>query len=60
MESWFRLLEASTDRDLSGAARLLDEPTEADRQLEVWRETGSAIEVARDAVRRTRAVVEDA
>ncbi|QIN79192.1 YbdK family carboxylate-amine ligase [Rubrobacter marinus] len=59
LESWFRLLEASTERDLSGAARLLDEPTEADRQLEVWRETGSAVEVARDAARRTRAAVEE-
>ena len=60
MESWFRLLEASTDRDLSGVARLLDEPTEADRQLEVWRETGSVVEVARDAAERTRAAVEGA
>ncbi len=60
LDSWFRLLEASTDRDLSGAARLLDEPTEADRQLEVWRETGSAVEVARDAAERTRTAVESA
>ena len=58
LESWFRLLEGSTDRDLSGAARLLDEPTEADRQLEIWRETGSVLEVARDVAKRTRATVE--
>lgn len=60
LESWLRLLEASTTRDLSGAARLLDEPTEADRQLEVWRETGSVVEVARDAAERTRSMVEGA
>ena len=58
LESWFHLLERSTDRDLSGAARLLDEPTEADRQLEVWRETGSVLGVARDVAQRTRATVE--
>ncbi|MDP9425743.1 MAG: YbdK family carboxylate-amine ligase [Actinomycetota bacterium] len=60
LESWMRLLEASTDRDLSGAARLLDQPTEADRQLEVWRETDSVVEVARDAAERTRTAVEGA
>ena len=47
-------LEENTKRDLSGARRILQVPTEADRQLEVWRETGSTLEVARDIVNRTR------
>ena len=47
-----------TDRDLSGVGRILREPTEADRQLEVWRETGSVFEVARDIAERTRATVD--
>jgi len=50
-------LEDRTARDLSGAWRILDEPTEADRQLEVWRETGSTMEVVRDIANRTRASV---
>ncbi|TCJ17372.1 YbdK family carboxylate-amine ligase [Rubrobacter taiwanensis] len=41
-------------RDLSGVERILDEPAGAERQLEVWRETGSLVEVARDIARRTR------
>ena len=51
-------LTADSERDLSGVERILGEPTEADRQLEVWRETGSAFEVARDVAARTRASVE--
>ena len=47
-------LKANTKRDLSGTERILDEPTEADRQLEVWRDTGSVFEVARDVAARTR------
>jgi glutamate---cysteine ligase / carboxylate-amine ligase len=47
-----RLSEATT-RDLSGLERVLDEPSESVRQLEVWRETGSTLEVARDLVART-------
>ena len=34
------------------------EPTEADRQLDVWRETGSVFEVARDVAARTCAFAE--
>jgi glutamate---cysteine ligase / carboxylate-amine ligase len=49
--------ELCADRDLSGVERLLDEPTGADRQLQVWRETGSIQEVVRDIVERTRASV---
>ncbi len=55
IERLLAMLEKHTGRDLSGARRILEEPTEADRQLEVWRETGSTIEVARDIVDRTRA-----
>ncbi len=48
------LLENHTGRDLSGVARILSEPTEADRQLKVYRETGSIREVARDLAERVR------
>jgi carboxylate-amine ligase len=47
-----------TSRDLSALQRLLEEPTESVRQLEVWRETGSVLEVARDISQRTQASVE--
>ena len=50
-----RLIEA-TYRDLSGLERILDKPTESVRQLEVWRETGSTLEVAKDLARRTSAL----
>ncbi len=56
--NWLEDLQAHAGRDLSGVKRVLREPTEADRQLEVWRETGSAFEVARDVAARTRASVE--
>ena len=54
LEGWLERLEANTKRDLSGVGRILDEPTGADRQLEVWRETNSAFEVALDVADRTR------
>jgi carboxylate-amine ligase len=54
LAAWLEDLAARTGRDLSGAARLLDEPTGADRQLEVYEETGSVAEVVRDVARRTR------
>jgi carboxylate-amine ligase len=50
-----RLSEATT-RDLSGLERVLDGPTGSVRQLEVWRETGSTLEVAKDLVSRTSAL----
>src|SRR5215211_272126 len=46
-------LSAATYRDLSGIERALGGPTESVRQLEVWRETGSTLEVAKDLARRT-------
>ena len=58
LEGWLEYLESRTERDLSGIGRILDEPTGAERQLEVWRETGSAVEVARDIAERTRASIE--
>ena len=42
-------------RDLSGVERILDEPTEAARQLEVWRESGSLEAVVREIADRSRA-----
>jgi carboxylate-amine ligase len=47
-------LSETTTRDLSALARILDEPTESVRQLEVWKETNySTIEVARDLAKMT-------
>ena len=54
VESLFDSLADKTKRDLSPLALLLDEPTESERQLEVWQDTGSVEEVARDIARRTR------
>jgi glutamate---cysteine ligase / carboxylate-amine ligase len=45
-------LSKATYRDLSGVERALGGPTESVRQLEVWRETGSTLEVAKDLARR--------
>ncbi|HET7480419.1 MAG TPA: YbdK family carboxylate-amine ligase [Rubrobacteraceae bacterium] len=47
-----------SDRDLSTLATLLTQPTESARQLAVWRETGSILEVARDVAQRTRSATE--
>ena len=55
----FEILEkGATSRDLSALQRLLEEPTESVRQLEVWRETGSVLEVTRDISERTRASID--
>jgi carboxylate-amine ligase len=55
IENLFESLEqGGTSRDLSTLAILLEEPTESVRQLEVWRETGSVLEVTRDIAERTR------
>jgi carboxylate-amine ligase len=58
LEGWLKYLESRTQRNLSAVGRILDEPTGADRQLEVWRETRSTREVARDVAERTWASVE--
>ncbi|HKH10681.1 MAG TPA: YbdK family carboxylate-amine ligase [Rubrobacter sp.] len=48
-------LHGETERDLAPLALLLDEPTESERQLEVWRASNySAPEVARDVAQRSR------
>jgi carboxylate-amine ligase len=57
VERLFESLDGSTSRDLSALQRLLEEPTESVRQLEVWRETNSVLEVARDVSERTRAPI---
>jgi carboxylate-amine ligase len=49
-------LSEATKRDLSGVERALGGPTESVRQLEVWRETRSTLEVAKDLARRTSAL----
>ena len=51
---WLESLETRSGRDLSAVGRILSMPTEADCQLEVWRETGSVAEVARDVAKRTQ------
>jgi len=54
VESLFGDLADKTKRDLTPLSLLLDEPTESERQLEVWQDTGSVAEVARDIAHRTR------
>jgi carboxylate-amine ligase len=53
VESFISWLEDGTERDLSGVWRLLDDGPESMRQLEVFRETGSTLEVVRDLAART-------
>jgi carboxylate-amine ligase len=53
VETLVRRLSKATYRDLSGVERALDGPTGSVRQLEVWREMGSTLEVAKDLARRT-------
>ena len=57
LTGWLEHLESRTKRDLSAVARILDVPTGADRQLEVYRETNSTYEVARDLAERTRSSI---
>ena len=53
IEALVARISETTARDLSGLERMLGGPTESVRQLEVWRETGSTLEVARDLSART-------
>ncbi|WP_053058117.1 carboxylate-amine ligase [Rubrobacter aplysinae] len=53
VESLVEWLEAETERDLSGAQRLLEDVPESVRQLQVYRETGSTFAVVRDLATRT-------
>ncbi len=59
LEALFERLESHASHDISGAYLLLEEPTEADLQLEVWRETGSTLEVAKDLASRMRSSVSE-
>jgi glutamate---cysteine ligase / carboxylate-amine ligase len=56
IETLVASLDGTTYRDISGLERILDGPAESARQLEVWRETGSTLEVAKDLARRTSAL----
>ena len=56
IESLVARLSETTNRDLAGLERALGGPTQAVRQLEVWRETGSTLEVAKDLAARTSAL----
>jgi carboxylate-amine ligase len=58
VENLFESLDGRTNRDLSALQRLPEEPTGSVRQLEVWRETSSVLEVARDVSERTRAPID--
>lgn len=51
-------LPDTTNRDLSALHRIIGEPTESERQLEVWQATGSVAEVVRDLAERTRSATE--
>jgi carboxylate-amine ligase len=55
IDALFAQLSEASNRDLSSLTRMLDEPTESVRQLEVWHDTGSTFEVAKDLVNRTSA-----
>jgi glutamate---cysteine ligase / carboxylate-amine ligase len=57
VDNLLETLSGGASRDLSGVERILSEPTGADRQLEVLRETGSLVEVAKDVAERTRTSV---
>jgi glutamate---cysteine ligase / carboxylate-amine ligase len=57
LAEWLEHLESRTERNLSAVARILDIPTGADRQLEVYRETNSTYKVAHDIAERTSASV---
>jgi glutamate---cysteine ligase / carboxylate-amine ligase len=56
IETLVARISQATYRDLSGLERVLGGPTESVRQLEVWRETGSTLEVAKDLARRSSAL----
>ncbi|MDN5696802.1 MAG: YbdK family carboxylate-amine ligase [Rubrobacter sp.] len=53
VESLIDWLQSGTRHDLRGVLRLLEDGPESERQLEVYRETGSTKEVVRDLAERT-------
>lgn len=60
VEALFESLQANAERDLAPLGLLLEGKTESERQLEVWQETRSAVEVARDVAARTMAAASQA
>jgi carboxylate-amine ligase len=56
IEALVARLSEATNRDLSGLEHTVSGPTESARQLEVWQETGSTLEVAKDLAARTAAL----
>lgn len=54
LENLVESARKASKRNLSNLERMLGEETESERQLEVWRETGSLEEVVRDIAGRTR------
>ncbi|CAN5910454.1 glutamate--cysteine ligase [soil metagenome] len=59
IEDLLQYLEGQTGRELSGAGRILRTFTGADRQLEIYRETGRTEDVAKDLAERVRASTEN-
>ncbi len=57
IEALLKRITPATSRDLSGVERLLGEPTESERQLEVYEASDSVLEVTREIAQRTRASV---
>lgn len=59
IEDLVELLEDHTDRNLAGVGSILQNPTGADRQLEVYRKADSTLEVAKDLAGRVEGSVEE-
>ncbi len=53
LENLIEQSKRASERDLSNLERMLEDETESERQLEVWRETNSLEEVVKDIARRT-------
>ncbi len=53
LENLVEQAKRASKRDLSNLERMLDKPTESERQIEVWKETGSLAEVVGDIAKRT-------
>lgn len=58
IETLVSRISETTNRNLSALRRIIGEPTESERQLEVWQATGSVAEVVRDLAERTRSATE--
>lgn len=58
IEALVSRLSDTTNRDLTALHRIVGEPTESERQLEVWHSTDSVAEVVREIAQRTRSATE--